>query len=105
MNNPSALVVRHDTASPALQRGIPSRAGRHWRRTAEWERELGREAILADYTVQFTTATTLVAGLAKAHGERRLGETARAGEAKAADHGRTGLPAAGARRDRTSFQL
>src|SRR6185369_8814473 len=24
------------------------------------------------YTVQFTTATTLVAGLAKAHGERRL---------------------------------
>jgi hypothetical protein len=35
---------------------------------------LGREAILARYTVQFTTATTLVAGLAKAHGERRLGE-------------------------------
>ena len=33
---------------------------------------LGREAILAGYTVQFTTATTLVAGLAKAHGERRL---------------------------------
>ncbi|MCH2221719.1 MAG: IS21-like element helper ATPase IstB [Dechloromonas sp.] len=35
---------------------------------------LGREAILAGYTVQFTTATTLVAGLAKAHGERRLDE-------------------------------
>jgi DNA replication protein DnaC len=35
---------------------------------------LGREAILAGYTVQFTTATTLVAGLAKAHGDRRLDE-------------------------------
>ncbi len=35
---------------------------------------LGREAILAGYPVQFTTATTLVAGLAKAHGERRLDE-------------------------------
>lgn len=35
---------------------------------------LGREAILAGYTVQFTTATTLAAGLAKAHGERRLDE-------------------------------
>lgn len=35
---------------------------------------LRREAILAGYTVQFTTATTLVAGLAKAHGERRLDE-------------------------------
>ena len=35
---------------------------------------LGREAILAGYTVQFSTATTLVAGLAKAHGERRLDE-------------------------------
>ena len=35
---------------------------------------LGRDAILAGYTVQFTTATTLVAGLAKAHGERRLDE-------------------------------
>ena len=35
---------------------------------------LGREAILAGYTVQFTTATALVAGLAKAHGERRLDE-------------------------------
>jgi len=35
---------------------------------------LGREAILAGYTVQFTTATTLVAGLAKAHCERRLDE-------------------------------
>ncbi len=35
---------------------------------------LGRQAILAGYTVQFTTATTLVAGLAKAHGERRLDE-------------------------------
>src|SRR3954453_4668053 len=35
---------------------------------------LGQEAILAGYTVQFTTATTLVAGLAKAHGERRLDE-------------------------------
>jgi hypothetical protein len=31
---------------------------------------LGREAILAGYTVQFTTATTLVAGLAKAQGWR-----------------------------------
>ncbi|RWM31961.1 IS21-like element helper ATPase IstB [Mesorhizobium sp.] len=35
---------------------------------------LGREAILAGYTAQFTMATTLVAGLAKAHGERRLDE-------------------------------
>ena len=35
---------------------------------------LGREAILAGYTVQFTSATTLVAGLAKAHSERRLDE-------------------------------
>lgn len=35
---------------------------------------LGREAIPARYTVQFTTATTLVAGLAKAHGERRPDE-------------------------------
>lgn len=35
---------------------------------------LGREAILAGYAVQFTTATTLVAGLVKAHGERRLDE-------------------------------
>jgi DNA replication protein DnaC len=35
---------------------------------------LGREAILAGYTVQFTTATTLVAGLAKAHAEKRLDE-------------------------------
>ncbi|CCD85583.1 putative Insertion sequence IS21 ATP-binding protein [Bradyrhizobium sp. ORS 285] len=35
---------------------------------------LGREAILAGYTVQFTTATTLAAGLAKAHSERRLDE-------------------------------
>ena len=35
---------------------------------------LGREAILAGYTVQFATATTLVAGLSKAHAERRLDE-------------------------------
>jgi DNA replication protein DnaC len=35
---------------------------------------LGRAAILAGYTVAFTTATTLVASLAKAHGERRLDE-------------------------------
>ncbi|MEQ1783387.1 MAG: IS21-like element helper ATPase IstB [Hyphomonadaceae bacterium] len=35
---------------------------------------LGREAILAGYTVQFATATTLVAGLAKAHSEKRLDE-------------------------------
>ena len=35
---------------------------------------LGREAILAGYTVQFTCATTLAAGLAKAHSERRLDE-------------------------------
>ncbi|SCB55669.1 hypothetical protein GA0061098_104911 [Bradyrhizobium shewense] len=33
---------------------------------ADRERELGREAILAGYTRKFTTATTLVAGLAKA---------------------------------------
>lgn len=33
---------------------------------------LGREAILAGYSVQFSTAMTLVAGLAKAHSERRL---------------------------------
>jgi DNA replication protein DnaC len=35
---------------------------------------LGREAILAGYSVQFTTAMALVAGLAKAHGEKRLDE-------------------------------
>lgn len=33
---------------------------------------LGREAILAGYAVQFTTAMALVAGLAKAQSERRL---------------------------------
>jgi DNA replication protein DnaC len=32
---------------------------------------LGRESIQVGYTVQFTCATTLVAGLAKAHSERR----------------------------------
>jgi DNA replication protein DnaC len=35
---------------------------------------LGREAILAGYSVQFTTAMALVIGLAKAHGEKRLDE-------------------------------
>jgi DNA replication protein DnaC len=35
---------------------------------------LGREAILSGYSVQFTTAMALVAGLAKAHGEKRLDE-------------------------------
>src|SRR5436305_14838534 len=35
---------------------------------------LGRAAIQAGYPVQYTTATTLVAGLAKAHGEQRLDE-------------------------------
>lgn len=35
---------------------------------------LGREAILAGYSVQFTTAMALVATLAKAHGEKRLDE-------------------------------
>jgi DNA replication protein DnaC len=35
---------------------------------------LGREAILAGYAVQFVTAMTLVASLAKAHAERRLEE-------------------------------
>jgi DNA replication protein DnaC len=35
---------------------------------------LGREAILAGYTVQFTTAMSLVAGLTKAHDEKRLDE-------------------------------
>ena len=33
---------------------------------------LGREAILAGYTVQFVTAATLVASMVKAHSERRL---------------------------------
>jgi DNA replication protein DnaC len=33
---------------------------------------LGREAILAGYAVQFVTAMTLVASLAKAHAEKRL---------------------------------
>ena len=33
---------------------------------------LGRDAILAGYTVQFVTAATLVASMAKAHSERRL---------------------------------
>jgi len=35
---------------------------------------LGREAILAGYSVQFSTAMPLVASLAKAHGEKRLDE-------------------------------
>jgi DNA replication protein DnaC len=35
---------------------------------------LGREAILAGYTVQFVTAATLAASLARAHAERRLEE-------------------------------
>lgn len=35
---------------------------------------LGREAILTGYAVQFVTAMTLVASLAKAHAERRLEE-------------------------------
>jgi len=35
---------------------------------------LGREAILAGYSVQFTTAMALVAGLAKAQAEKRLDE-------------------------------
>ncbi len=35
---------------------------------------LGREVILAGYAVQFVTAMTLVASLAKAHAERRLDE-------------------------------
>ena len=35
---------------------------------------LGREAIVAGYSVLFTPATTLVAQLAKAHGEGRLEE-------------------------------
>jgi DNA replication protein DnaC len=35
---------------------------------------LGRKAILAGYSVQFTTAMALVAGLAKAHTEKRLDE-------------------------------
>jgi DNA replication protein DnaC len=35
---------------------------------------LDREAILAGYSVQFTTAMALVAGLAKAHAEKRLDE-------------------------------
>ena len=38
----------------------------------------GRAAILAGCTVQLTTATTLVAGLAKANGERRIDEKLRA---------------------------
>jgi DNA replication protein DnaC len=35
---------------------------------------LGREAILAGYTVQFATAMALVAALSKAHAEKRLDE-------------------------------
>lgn len=35
---------------------------------------LGREAILAGYTVQFTTSVALVAMLVKAHNEKRLDE-------------------------------
>src|SRR6201994_1869539 len=35
---------------------------------------LGREAIMAGYSVQFVAATTVVAQLAKGHGERRLDE-------------------------------
>ena len=42
------------------------------------------EAILAGYTAQLSTATTLVAGLAKAYGERRLDENLLALATKAA---------------------
>ena len=52
---------------------------------------LGREAILAGYTVQFTTATTLVAGLAKAHGERRR-LSAEVVEGRASPKGNMGDP-------------
>ena len=48
--------------------------------------------------MQFTTATTLVAGLEDARRAAPGRETARAGEAKAADRRRTRLSAAGARR-------
>ena len=60
---------------------------------------LGREAILAGYTVQFTTATTPVA---KAYVERRLDEkTAGTVEGEAADRRSARLPSAGAGRGRT----
>ncbi|HSU68542.1 MAG TPA: ATP-binding protein [Tepidisphaeraceae bacterium] len=56
------------------------------------------EAILAGYMAQLSTATTLVAGLAKAYGERRLDENLLALATKAADRRRARLPAARARR-------
>src|SRR5439155_15010011 len=67
---------------------------------------LGREAILAGYTVQFTTATTLVAGLTKAHGERRLDETLLAlATPKLLIVDELGSCPAGARRGAPVFQL
>jgi hypothetical protein len=60
---------------------------------------LGREAILAGYTVQFTTATTLVAGPGQGAWRAAPGrEAARAGEAEAAHRRRARLSAAGAGR-------
>ncbi len=60
---------------------------------------LGREAILAGYTVQFIAATALVARLAKAHGEGRLEKLlAVLLQAEAADRRRAGLSAARAGR-------
>ena len=48
------------------ERAAPGAAGR---RQDAPGMALGREAILAGYTVLFTSAMALVAGLAKAHGE------------------------------------
>lgn len=54
---------------------------------------IGREAIVAGYTVLFAPATALVATLAKAHAEGRLEEKlAFFRQAEAADRRRTRLP-------------
>jgi hypothetical protein len=60
---------------------------------------IGRQAILAGYTVLFVPAPTLVAQLAKAHGEGRLEERlTHFGKAAALDRRRTWLSAVRARR-------
>ena len=60
---------------------------------------IGREAITVGYTVLFVAAPTLVAQLAKAHGEGRLEDKlTHFAKPKRADRRRTGLPAVRARR-------
>lgn len=76
-------------SSPLSSRLMTPKAPRFWP-----EMKMRRE-FCASWTVQFTTATTLVAGLAKTHGERRLDEKLLA---LAKPKLRARLSAAGARR-------